>query len=186
MTQVLSGCAVRAAAQRSRDGGALFNRGGTHRHSLWRRWASGPRVLWVCLNPSTAGKPPAEDQTTRKIRGFSERWGYGSYMLVNLFDYCSTDPRCLYDSRLPTLSTPENFACIMAAARDCEIVVCAWGRHGSLRGQALKFLQFMKERSMAATLRILRMNVDGSPAHPLMLPYTCKPTLYREELWPKK
>lgn len=185
MSRVLSNGEVGAAALRL--GGADFNRARTHRHLLWRRWAEGPRVLWVCLNPSTAGAFGKEDASTRKIRGFSERWGFGFYMLANLFDYCSTNPRALYDDRMASaFCTPTNFSQIVAAARNSRFVVCAWGRHGNLRGQARRFLDFMDERSAADKLRVIKLNMDGTPAHPLMLPYGLETIPYKEAMWPRK
>jgi hypothetical protein len=158
------------------DSGAEFADGGGRRLALWRRWAPGPRALWVCLNPSTAGEA-REDSTTRKIRGFSERLGCGSYVLVNLFDYCATDPRALYDDRL-VLCSAGNLDRIVREGRSAALIVCAWGKHGWLRGQATALLARLRAEGLGQKLRALRINADGSPSHPLMLEYSSRTVPY--------
>jgi SagB-type dehydrogenase family enzyme len=65
---------------------ALFSPCGTFRYRLGRRWAEGPTVGFVLLNPST---PDAEvdDQTVRRCIRFAQRDGYGGLEVVNLFAY---------------------------------------------------------------------------------------------------
>lgn len=169
--------------------GAALSADGLRRRHLWRCWgkrSGAMRVAWLCLNPSTAGAE-AEDQTTRKIRGFSERWGYHAYDLINLFDWRSTDPMVMYGVRpVESLSSKENDGAILLAAARARIVVCAWGRHGGIGGRDRQVLDMLKERGHAAKLRALRINADGSPAHPLMMPYDLKLANYEEDEWPKK
>lgn len=163
------------------DGGADFSERGRRRTALWRRWGVGPAPLWLCLNPSKAGKR-AEDHSTRKIRRFTADMGYEAYLLMNLFDWRATDPRDLLRARKAgrLLCLPDNFARILSAARDAPIVMCAWGRHGSLGRQAAMLLALLRGSGLGGKLRYLRLNIDGSPAHPLMLPYGLEPKLYLE------
>jgi hypothetical protein len=120
-----------------------------------------------------------EDHSTRKIRGFAERHGCGGYVLMNLFDWCATKPRALYDDRL-ALALPDNLARIVRAARDARLVVCAWGRHGRLRGQAGRLLGLLRAEGLGPRLRALRINADGSPSHPLTLEYSRRTVPYGE------
>lgn len=157
---------------RRERGGATFFGSGMRRAALWREWnGQQPSALFVGLNPSSAGGIGSEDHTTRKLRVFCERWGMGGYLLENLFDYVATHPRALYDSRL-ILERPGNLERIVHAAHGARIVVCCWGRHGALRGQSLRLLALMRGTPTWKKLRAFRINADGSPAHPLMLPYT--------------
>jgi hypothetical protein len=158
------------------DGGAIIS--GGRRLSLWRRWGFGERWLYIGLNPSTAGAK-IEDQSTRKMRGFGERYGAGSYVLMNLFDRRFTNPTFLYGRDLSFLCLPDNLSRIIAEARDAHKVVCIWGRHGRLHGQAERLLVMLRGAALGKKLYALNVNADGSPAHVLMLPYTCKPVLYR-------
>ena len=77
---------------RTRHGGARLSECGRYRYSLWRVWDAGlPSLAWCLLNPSTADAE-REDATTRRLRGFCRAWGYGGYLLVNLFALRATDP----------------------------------------------------------------------------------------------
>ena len=53
---------------------------GPHRYTLERRWSAvglaEPRIVWIMLNPSTAGAE-VDDPTVRKVVGFSKRWRSG-------------------------------------------------------------------------------------------------------------
>jgi hypothetical protein len=160
------------------DGGATFAERGRRRLVLWRRWEPGPKALWLGLNPSTAGEKPGidEDPTTRKIRGFSERMGCGSYVLMNLFDWCATDPLELYKRKaagfpVSDLAQPDNAARILASARGCRLIVCAWGRHGAMGGAGAAMLRFLVERGQISKLRALGLCANGEPWHPLMVKY---------------
>lgn len=155
------------------DAGAHFTDKGTRRVSLYRRWGEGERWLYVGLNPSTAGTYH-DDQSTRKMRGFAERNGAGRYEVRNLFDLRATDPKELYGKTLRQLQRPDNLSLIIAAARDATRVLCIWGRHGSLHGQAARLLEMFASRLSMRKLYALRVNADGSPAHVLMLPYDCQ------------
>lgn len=115
------------------------------------------------------------------MRGFAERYGAGSYVLMNLFDRRYTDPILLYGKSLPFLCLPDNLSRVVAAARDAHKVVCIWGRHGLLHGQAERLLAMLRGASLGRKLYALKVNADGSPAHVLMLPYTCKPSPYKEK-----
>lgn len=159
------------------DSGATMMSG--RRLSLWRRWDFGPKWLFIGLNPSTAG-PKAEDQSTRKMRGFAERCGAGSYLLMNLFDRRSTDPTRLYGRSLNYLCLPDNLSRIIASARDVNKVICIWGRHGYLHDQGQILMIRLKQANIKTYA--LKINVDGSPAHVLMLPYIHKPIPYKGEM----
>ncbi|MEO7003154.1 MAG: DUF1643 domain-containing protein [Ktedonobacterales bacterium] len=73
----------------SQENGALNV--GDYRYLLWRTWDEAqPRLLWAMLNPST---PDGEDPTVRRCKDFSQRWGYGSMEIVNLFAYRTSNPQ---------------------------------------------------------------------------------------------
>lgn len=59
-------------------------------------------------------------------------------------------------------------------------VICAWGRHAAgmkHRATTVNRVTTVMNiiRDSGHTPKALRMNADGSPAHPLMLPYSCTP-----------
>ena len=61
---------------------------------------TGSRFYLIGLNPSTADHIQ-DDPTNRRIADFSRRWGYGGYVLGNLFAYRSPDPKALKQARDP-------------------------------------------------------------------------------------
>lgn len=63
--------------------------GRAYRWTMTRGWASGPTIVWVLLNPSTAdGKQ--DDPTTLRMMGFSYRWGFGSMIVANVYPLISS------------------------------------------------------------------------------------------------
>ena len=71
---------------------ALFSEDRIYRYALWRTWdESLPKALFIGLNPSTADEIQ-DDPTIRRCIRYSMDWGYGGYIMGNIFGYRSTDP----------------------------------------------------------------------------------------------
>lgn len=150
----------------------------TYRYLLIRSAAhrGGTPTLWVMLNPSTADEE-TNDPTINKCRGFQEKWAgatryAGDLVVVNPFALRATDPRAL--RRHPDPVGPDNDRHIEAAAVEViqagGKIVVAWGAHPFARERA---------RYVAALLRVyaddlwcLGVTKDGSPRHPLYVPYS--------------
>lgn len=145
---------------------ALLSDCGRFRYRLSRRWAEGPALAWIALNPSTADGE-TDDATVRKVVGFSRRLGFPAFDLVNLFAYRATDPQDLRRAGYPV--GPDNDAHIEAICRWAPAVVCAWGSNAfnlQRPAEVLRLFAAWKVKPMA-----LRINRGGIPAHPLMLSY---------------
>jgi hypothetical protein len=61
-----------------------------YRYDCERRWSgAGPKsdcVVWCGLNPSKAdGK--RDDPTIRRMIGFTDSWGFGRMIVINLYAY---------------------------------------------------------------------------------------------------
>lgn len=163
---------------------ASFDHSRRHRFTLQRMWGEpttteNRMALWIMLNPSTADEA-IDDPTIRKVRGFTERLGLDGFTVVNLYPLRATKPKELW-------ATPPDFA-----ARDendhrlrVEIAqlypykIAAWGRHAR-PPEVRRFTQWCARTGVP--LWSLRENKDGSPAHPLMLPYSCIDTMAPMEL----
>jgi hypothetical protein len=139
-----------------------------YRYTLWRAWGIDVRyVNFIGLNPSTADET-ADDPTIRKCMEFAKRWGYGAMCMTNLFALRATDPRILKKSVIP-ISPPDNPYWIMEAAKNADLVVAAWGNHGAYLKQGLTVTNLFLA---GKHLKCFGTNKDGSPKHPLYLPYT--------------
>ena len=155
---------------------ALVSDCGTYRYWLTRVWDSELRALrFVMLNPSTADAS-RDDPTIRKCIGFAQRLGYGSIIVNNLFAFRATDPKEL---RRPgaDLVGPLNDQ-YLGRTRGERIDTClAWGAHGRrFRPRVSHVLHLLGGEAWFSLARL----ADGVPAHPLMLPYTCRLTEYSE------
>lgn len=151
--------------------GADISACGTYRYRLWRYWSDGkPEVVWVMLNPSIADAS-TDDHTIRKCIGFSQRWGYGAIIVVNLFALRATNPKELLKHKDPI--GPENNVFLFDAIRAAQKVVVAWGAHGWLHDRG-GFVRDQAQRNRIE-LHHLGLTKEGYPRHPLRLAYDTKP-----------
>lgn len=150
---------------------------GTYRYWLERVWAKDPECMdkgyvnFIMLNPSTADAE-VDDPTIRKCIGFAQRWGYAAMHVVNLFAYRATNPARLKTARDPI--GPENDAMIEASVLSADRTIVAWGKMGSWMGRDAAVRKLLDPARTFA----LRLNNDGSPAHPLYIPYDAEPVTF--------
>lgn len=152
----------------------VITRDSVYRYSLTRIWDTcKPVVCWIMLNPSTADAE-TDDPTIRRCISFSASWGYGGIVVVNLFAYRTTFPSELRKVACPVGKFNDFY--INYHAIKSELVVCAWGNHGSYMDRSRKVLQ-----SLSGATFLKRTN-SGEPMHPLYLPKTCKPQKFPQYL----
>src|SRR5712691_2279726 len=112
----------------SKSSGAIFDRTGRYRYSLWRGWSSDhPRVAFVMLNPASADEQK-NDPTISRCISFAHAWGFGSIEVVNLFAY-----RTSYPIELLSVDDPvgeENDYFLVQALGRSSRIVAAWGTKG--------------------------------------------------------
>lgn len=150
---------------------ATISNCGRYRYSLMRRVGDGPVLTWLMLNPSRADAL-VDDPTIRKVKGFTSRAGYGVALVVNLFAWRATSPGdCLFN--LADATGPENCAAIMQSTSFSAGVVCAWGARKWARERAEEVLGWLVNHPDGPRdLLCLGVNQDGSPRHPLLVPYS--------------
>lgn len=142
---------------------------GVYRYWLLRRWDDGDTLplAWVMFNPSTADAVE-DDNTIRRVIGFSRSWGYGSAIVVNLFAYRATDPKALRAAADPV--GPLNDMYIGMVFEGAASVVAAW----SALQHPLAAERTARVRELAADtghrLQCLGRTKAGQPRHPLYLP----------------
>jgi hypothetical protein len=151
--------------------GAHFSPCAAWRYTLWREWRhDAPQVTFVMLNPSTADESK-NDPTVERCERRARLAGYGRLEVVNIFALRSTDPAALYKHADPI--GPGNDEAIAESVRTAQMVVCGWGSHGAYLNRGLAVLRLI--RALGKVPHALRRNQDGSPGHPLYVPYELTP-----------
>lgn len=153
---------------------AAFSECGRHRLWLSRQWGEDvtKRVVWVMLNPSTAGAT-LDDPTIRRCIGFSQAMGYHALTVLNLFTFRATKPSVLLEAIRNgvgfEVNTPNADEQIRWDTRGMP-VIAAWGSLGShalVSGRVARMSGLLAEAGSVVCLGRTR---DGQPRHPLMLP----------------
>ena len=140
---------------------ALFSECRTYRYALWRLWdESLDSILFIGLNPSTADESH-NDPTISRCINFAKKWGYGGLCMANLFAYRATQPRIMILADDPI--GPNNDQILFDLVSKADIVVAAWGNHGSFMGRSAYIARSIHN------LSCLGFNKSGEPAHPLYL-----------------
>lgn len=153
-------------------------------------------IAFIGLNPSRASET-SSDNTLRRCWGFVRSLGHARLSMYNLFSARGTDPEVLLDY---TGEDRRNVPYVVAEAQRVHdaggLVIAAWGdlpsgqrRDGTrLAREDLRrlhdYIRIRDEEMVAALhgvpLHVLALTADGKrPRHPLMLPKTCKPTIWR-------
>ena len=142
---------------------------GQYRYALWRRWAPGPQVLFVMLNPSTADQV-RDDPTIRRCIGFAASWGYGALVVGNLFAYRTSWPEVLMRAARPVGRANDRW--LLRLAAESSGVIAAWGNSGTWLGRDRQV------REALAPLHVLSLTRRGQPRHPLYVKATARPTAW--------
>lgn len=144
---------------------------GAYRYWLTRVWDRfQPPLVFVMLNPSTADAE-TDDPTIRKCCGFAQRAGFGGIEVVNLYALRTTKPALLWATQRAgvNITGPQN-ADYLARAVSKRCVVLAWGAHGRRDPAHVQATRFVIE-NRASVVRALRLLADGTPEHPLYIPW---------------
>jgi len=148
---------------------AVFSPCGHYRYEWHYCWGEGPVCMFIGLNPSKANGFQM-DPTVRRCVDNAQRWGFGALCMTNLFAWIHPDPEAMKQQPQPI--GPKNDATLKRLAAKAGLVVAAWGCHGNhlQRGNAV--------RQMLPNLHALKVNQDGSPAHPLYLSKKLQPICF--------
>jgi hypothetical protein len=130
-------------------------------------------LLFVMLNPSGATELWL-DPTVRRCLVRARRDRYAGVAVANVFGYRATDPDELH--RVADPVGVDNDRCIRRLLAASGAVICGWGNHASIRRRperAQAILAMIRAAGHRPTA--LKINADGSPAHPLYLAYARRP-----------
>ena len=140
---------------------ATFSSCRTYRYSLSRIWDKKKKfALFIGLNPSTADEK-VDDPTIRRCVNYAKNWGYGGFLMVNLFAYRTTLPSKLKKVKYPIGKNNDKY--IVKLSKKADITIAAWGNNGKLYSRDKQVL------ILVPNLMCLKINKSGQPAHPLYL-----------------
>jgi len=158
-------------------GTAWISEDGRYRYRLTRRFGDGLDLVFVMLNPSTADAEK-DDPTIRKCCGFADRMGYGGIVVVNLFGLRTPSPAELFRTPAAERDGPDNETTWQSTIRKADVVL-AWGAHARRVPDRTMWVRTYAEQN-ARKVIVLEYASDGTPRHPLMLPYACVAALASE------
>lgn len=147
--------------------GAIFSNCRKYRFVLYRIWDKKRKYLiFIGLNPSTADENQ-NDNTVIKVINFTRKWGYGGVFMMNCYPYISTDPERLIMNKD---YNKFNFECINKISKKCSKIIFSWGNFKIVRDNKTD----IKLYKMFKSAYCLIQNKNGSPRHPLYVPYNTK------------
>lgn len=144
-----------------------------YRYRLWRRWAEGPMLMVIGLNPSTADETQ-DDPTIRRCIGYAKAWGFAGLEMGNLFGFRSTDPRALrahHTGALQDMNVAHLGATMATVLGRGGAILAAWGNHA--HGRTAPFLRLCALGGVGVAC--LGLTGMGEPKHPLYLRADAKP-----------
>lgn len=172
MTEILSGCAVRATIQLENAApSAVISADGVYRYRLDRPVAlRGIVMAFFGVNGSTATETE-EDQTTKKWFGFARRNGASRYIAGNPFAFRAREVTALAGVVDPV--GPENTRYIAEIIAEADLLVPCWGNRGKVPKHLRGHFDALRAQLVASgkPIKIFGLTKSGDPQHPLMLGY---------------
>lgn len=161
-------------ASQAIESSAEYSDDGLHRYVLRRKFARGDRgmVNFMMLNPSTATEH-FNDPTVHRCEKRALQWGYSELVVTNLFSFRATKPEDMMAAGESAKGGLANCAWIMEISARAESIICAWGKGGHHMGAQAAWLEYLRA-THPEKLYALRLAKDGTPCHPLYLPYVCE------------
>lgn len=133
-------------------------------------------LIVIGINPSTADKDKP-DATMRRVMGFAERYGFDSFVMLNVYPLRATNPAALpqeCDAELHTANIREIVNIV--SSRPGASILLAYGGNINSRKYLRPCLRDIVEAIKPYSPKYFQigpvLNRDGSPKHPLMAPYS--------------
>ena len=126
--------------------------------------------MFVGLNPATTNET-ADDPTIRRVISLAKIRGYGGVYMLNCFPYVTTNPADLREFG----NTDLNNDWLYETAPLCEEIIFAWGSFAVVK----ELGRDVELTTMFPTAKALIINKDGSPRHPLYVPSSVVPVMWK-------
>ncbi|MBI4932901.1 MAG: DUF1643 domain-containing protein [Actinobacteria bacterium] len=142
---------------------AEYSEDAIYRWWFRRRWAHGPTLCFIGLNPATGDTDGKPRPTLRRVVGWARREGCGSVVVVNLFAYRATKPDDLLHATVDIVGEQTDDV-IRRESSDAAITLVAWGSHRLATSRASIVLPLLRHPVCVGITK------SGSPSHPLFMP----------------
>lgn len=134
-------------------------------HRWWyeRRWADGPGLCWIGLNPSTGDTTGRPRPTLRRVVERASNEGLAAVVVVNLFSWRATRPadlRATHTSGIDIVGERTDDVINESSSRS-SITLVAWGAHGSILNRGDRVARVLTQPMC------LGVTNQGEPRHPL-------------------
>ena len=150
---------------------AYFSDDRMFRYWLLRVWDEAlPLYALICCNPSTASELE-NDPTIRRVMGFGKLYGYGGVVMLNVGAFRATDPKD-WKAAVDPFGPRNTIECLQTYLNQFKpvLTVAAWGKPAMISQRGVHRAEAIKKAITG--MRCWGRNADGSPRHPLMLPYS--------------
>jgi hypothetical protein len=150
---------------------AIFSDDRFYRYRLDRVVQSEGIVASVIMVNGSEADEQQNDQTIRKLFGFSKAFGWRRFIVGNKFGQAAKDIKALRGARDPI--GPDNDAHLEQIIRDGDILVFGWGALAKLPdGLRKRWIDIVRIADrVGREPHCIGVNDDGHPKHPLMIGY---------------
>jgi hypothetical protein len=145
-----------------------------YRYALTRKWAEGPQVLFIMLNPSTADAMN-DDPTIARCLSFAKSWGFCSLAVGNLFAWRTPSPAELLKAQCPV--GDDNDGWLGALQASADMTLAAWGNNGAFNNRGTEVARRLTNPHM------LGLTKRGHPSHPLYIGAKALPQQWKSWVW---
>jgi len=147
---------------------------------VWSETLTPSICTFLLLNPSTADSE-SDDPTTKRCMAYARYWNYDGVRLINLVGFRATEPMLMYSWLVRQASADllvHVERAVAGAKGSTKIIVGHGSLHPGIKRHARTVVSAISKQY---NLYALKLNKDGSPAHPLYLPGNLCPRLYVPE-----
>jgi hypothetical protein len=154
--------------------GAMISDCKLYRYALWRSWDTLlPMANFILLNPSTADHE-IDDPTIVRLCARARQAKYGALVVTNAYAYRATKPDDLkrFARSGGDPIGPLNEKVLITFASKSKAVVIGWGTHVNEIVADRQAMILALLRASGIDCYDLGTNSDGTPKHPLYIPYS--------------
>lgn len=103
----------------------IYNGSNTERYVLGTKGNN--TLVVIGINPSTADKE-TKDNTISRVMGHTQKFGYDSFKMINIYPLRATNFNKLPKEFDPTIHE-QNLTEIREVVKNASAILCAWGTH---------------------------------------------------------